>query len=263
MYYDRFNEYNQFYKKGLLKITSTKSYIELGTDCTLVTKHSDDNYKLTFTPSGLLNTLSEYKYDRNNKLYKINQFIFTYDKLKNMRAVLGYELFSNLLTHKIEFSYNDHNLIEEEYYCYFEDGQTLEEEIICSHLYQGNYHKMEHYECLEEKKYFFETHYDSETGTVDEKITEEDQSLFAWNRKVYNKSGQLTRESELNENGETETETEYFYEANKIISIYYGEEKTYWETVIENDSHHHRIQKNHFRNGDLCYIEEQTMEYYK
>jgi hypothetical protein len=42
----------------------------------------------------------------------------------------------------------------------------------------------------------------------------------------------------------------------------YGEKKEVYETLIDFDKKHNWSRKSHFKNGELNYVEEQTIEYY-
>lgn len=262
MYYERFNDYTKEYKSGVSKITTTTTYIKLNKDLLLVEERHRDNYTIIFSQSGLLSSVFEYHY-QNNKLKSATQYIYTYDHEKKISFILGIDVVKRLLSHKIEFFYNSDGQIAEEYYYSYHNGNMLTGEYICTHSYKDNCHIMEHLECDEDREHIFETRYDSETGTVDEKVFEEEDQCIFWNRKVYSKSGRLTRELFLEENGELYAETEYFYETNKEVSIKYDKENTYYETVIENDPANHRTQKNYFRNGMLYCVEEKIMEFFK
>lgn len=262
MYYDTYNDYTKEYRQGISKISRTNRNLRLDKDFNLITNRYTDNYNLHFSRRGLLTTLIKFEFDKDNKISKAVRYIYTYTKNQYIAMIIGHDLVTNMLTHKIEFNYNADNQITEEYVTAYLDSGELLWEIECTHHYKDNYHLMQHYNSFDEEEHVFETWYDAETGSVEFKLSEQDGSIFDWTKKIYNKSGYLVREFSLDEKGIVADESEYFYYPKKEVQVSYGGKKNVFETLIDYDKKHNWSIKSHFKNGELYCVEEQTVEYY-
>lgn len=262
MYYDIYNDYIKEYRSGVSRISRSKRNIRLEKDFSLITKRYNGNYTLNFSRKGLLTTLIEFEFDKDNKISKAIRYIYTYTKDQFIALIVGHDVVTNMLTHKIEFSYNTDNQITEEYVTeYLHSGEVLWE-IECTHHYKDNYHLMQHYNSFDEEEHVFETWYDAETGSVEFKLSEHDGTIYDWSKKIYDKSGQLIREFSLNEKGNIENESEYFYFPKKKVQVSYGGKKDVFETLIDYDKKHNWSTKSYFKNGELYCVEEQNIDYY-
>ncbi len=262
MYYDEYNDYTKEYRQGAYKISHTRHKIQLDKNFSLSTRRFGDNYNLYFSRKGVLSCLIEYRFDLDNKISKVTRYLYTYIKDQYITMIIGHDLITNMLTEKIEFDYNaDNQIAEERITSYYHTGAILQE-TECNHYYKDNYHMMQHYDATEEVEHIFETWYNGETGEVELKIKKEDGSFTDWIKKTYDKSGHLVRQCHFHENGTIWCESEYFYTRNKIVQMDYGEKKEVYETLIDFDKKHNWSRKSHFKNGELNYVEEQTIEYY-
>lgn len=262
MYYEQYNDYAKEYRSGVSRISRTKRHLRLDKDFSLITRRYNGNYTLNFSRKGLLTSLIEFTFDKDNRISKAVRYLYTYTKEQYITLIIGYDVVTNMLTDKMEFSYNADNQITEEYITgYLHNGEMLCE-IECMHHYKDNYHEMRHYNSYDEELHIFETWYDAKAGSVEFKLSEEDGNVYDWTKSIYDKNGQLIREFRLDEKGTLSKESEYFYMPKKLVQICYGEVKNVFETHIDYDKKNNWIMKSHFRNGELYCIEEQMIDYY-
>lgn len=258
MYYDEHTAYINAYQPKLRKISRRKKFISITKDLELKSVYKPNNYDLFYSSNGYLTHMLEFHYNHENKLKQVKRYQYTYLNDRRLHMILVTDIVKNTICRQIYFYYNKNDQIEEEsLYHYYSDDDFYEEQ--CFHEYNGEYHKMLLVSEENKNNFLFETWYDGLTGTVDEKITEVDNEMLHWTRYVYNKSGLLVHEYDLDATGQITGESEYFYNGNKKINVHYDGCKTVYETLTVEEGNN--TTKSHFTNGELIYIEEETKEF--
>jgi hypothetical protein len=261
MFYEEHNEHVNAYQPKLKKISRRNKKISIDKEYEIQSRYQSKNYDLIYSRNGYLTSMLVYYYNSDNKLKKAERYHYTYHENKQLHTIFVTDVVTNQLCNQIFFEYTRDNQIEEERVnCYY-NGKSFYDEIICYHEYKGDYHKMLYVSYEYENNFLFETWYDALTGTVDKKVSEHGEEMLHWNRYVYNKSGLLIREYDLNDKGIIIGESEYFYQGNKCIRIEYDERERVYETITEKNEKHCTVKSNLW-DGELVSIEEETKEFY-
>ncbi len=206
MFLDEFDKYRAHYVQGARSVLVRTSYPKLEKQPPyLKIKQSSINFDLFFSRDGIL--LSSIQNTENRK----SKTVYSYDYRHRLVFALKVDIINNIIIELNDYKYNDQGFIKSEHSKSSYINSEFEDIRSCIYSYGNNTEEVLMTGNIEnDSDCIIYRNYNNQGKVIEEKFIRKPDELVWWDRKEYDKSGDLLKDISLSEKGEIDCIYEYF-----------------------------------------------------